>query len=229
MVLRWSRRFYRLRPGMGWNPCWAAHGDRPIVQRPSQPATLWPHHWPAGLQVVLMLLAADFLRYWLHVAAHAYSPLWRLHAVHHSVPKLYWLNVGRFHPLEKALQYLLDALPFVLLQVSPDVLALYFVFYSINGFFQHSNVELRFGWLNYVISSAELHRWHHSRVTGESNANYGNNLIVWDLLFNTRYLPRDRNVSDLGLGNTNYPLSFVAQMKTPFIKGIENADSESPI
>jgi sterol desaturase/sphingolipid hydroxylase (fatty acid hydroxylase superfamily) len=199
-----------------------------IVSAGIEPAGLWPHHWPAGAQVILMLLTADFLRYWLHVAAHKYQPLWRLHAVHHSVEKLYWLNVGRFHPIEKALQYLFDALPFVLLRVSPDVLTLYFVFYSINGFFQHSNVELRFGWLNYVISSAELHRWHHSRVPGESNSNYGNNLIVWDLLFGTRFLPNDRAVDDLGLPNHRYPKSFLAQMKSPFVRGIENRETPTP-
>ncbi len=39
-----------------------------------------PDDWPVVLQVTLMLLAADFLRYWLHVTAHRYEPLWRLHA-----------------------------------------------------------------------------------------------------------------------------------------------------
>jgi sterol desaturase/sphingolipid hydroxylase (fatty acid hydroxylase superfamily) len=103
----------------------------------------WPHHAPVWLQAILMILVADFLRYWLHVAAHKNRTLWRLHAVHHSPHRLYWLNVGRFHPLEKALQMLLDTLPFILLGVSPEVIALYFVFYAVNGFFQHSNIELR--------------------------------------------------------------------------------------
>ncbi len=191
-----------------------------------EPAKFWPHAWPVPLQVVLMLLSADFLRYWLHVACHKWEPLWRLHAVHHSPPKLYWLNVGRFHPLEKTLQYMLDALPFVLMGVAEPVLALYFVFYSVNGFFQHSNVELRFGWLNWIISSAELHRWHHSRLPEESNANYGNNLIVWDVLFGTRFLPEDRQIKDIGLPNRGYPSGFLDQMKAPFIKGIQTAESD---
>ena len=190
-----------------------------------QPTSLWPHHWALGIQVMLMLLVADFFRYWLHVASHTYEPLWRLHAVHHSPQKLYWVNVGRFHPVEKTLQYLFDALPFILLGVSEQVLALYFVFYAINGFFQHSNVELRFGLLNYVISSAELHRWHHSWATRESNSNYGNNLIVWDLIFGTRFLPDDRNVEALGLPNRHYPLTFLEQLKAPLLKGMEHKDS----
>lgn len=186
---------------------------------------LWPHHWPVGLQAILMLLTADLLRYWLHRAAHRHPLLWRFHAVHHSPAKLYRFNVGRFHPLEKALQLLLDTVPFVLLGVSESVIALYFVFYAINGFFQHSNIQLKHGVLNYVISSAELHRWHHSRCLAESNTNFGNNLSVWDLAFGTWYLPRDREVSEVGLINRAYPLGFADQLKTPFIPAI----TEKPV
>jgi sterol desaturase/sphingolipid hydroxylase (fatty acid hydroxylase superfamily) len=184
----------------------------------------WPHELPIAVQAVLMVLLADFLRYWLHRAAHHYQPLWRLHAVHHSPSRLYWLNVARFHPLEKALQFVFDALPFLLLGVDAQVIAWYFVFYAINGFFQHSNIELRYGPLNYLISSAELHRWHHSRIPQESNTNFGNNVIIWDLLFGTRFLPRDRRIDDLGLKNRRYPLRFVEQLATPFTPRITDED-----
>jgi sterol desaturase/sphingolipid hydroxylase (fatty acid hydroxylase superfamily) len=185
----------------------------------------WPHQWPMSVQVVMMILAADFFRYWLHRFAHENAFLWRFHAVHHSVPKLYWLNVGRFHYIDKFLQFLFDALPFILLGVNEEVIALYFVFYSINGFFQHSNIKLQFGFLNYIISTAELHRWHHSRVSTESNMNYGNNIIIWDLLFGTWYFPQHRKVDKLGLRNTNYPTSFTNQLKTPYIDGSNERDT----
>lgn len=184
-------------------------------------SNLWPHAWPVWAQAALMLLAADFLRYWLHRASHRYPPLWRLHAVHHSPDRLYWLNVGRFHPLEKALQMALDTLPFMLLGVGAEVIALYFVFYAVNGFFQHSNIRLRFGWLNWVISSAELHRWHHARLPEVSDHNFGNNLIIWDVLFGTRYLPPGRDSDDLGVLNRAYPQGFLAQLRTPFIAHID--------
>ncbi|MCG6158235.1 GH3 family domain-containing protein [Rubinisphaera margarita] len=190
-------------------------------------AGLWVHHWPILVQVVLMILLADFLRYWLHVACHRIPFLWRFHAVHHSPHRLYWLNVGRFHPLEKSTQFLFDAFPFILLGVSDRVLALYFVFYAVNGFFQHCNIHLRFGWLNYVISSAELHRWHHSHVPKEANANYGNNVIVWDVLFGTRFLPKDRLVAKLGLKNREYPSRFWTQMRTPFVPGLDQKSTET--
>ena len=186
----------------------------------------WPGDLPIVVQVVLMLLVAEFFRYWLHVAAHN-TQLWRLHAVHHSPKKLYWLNVGRFHPVEKALQYLLDALPFILVGVGEQVFTGYFIFYAVNGFFQHSNVDARYGILNYIVSGAELHRWHHSKRIEESNNNYGNNFIVWDLVFRSWFLPRDRRVGDLGLLNPDYPLDFVSQLTTPLKPGLDKQGAAS--
>jgi ornithine lipid hydroxylase len=138
--------------------------------------------------------------------------------VHHSVEQLYWLNTARFHPLEKALQMSADSLPFLLMRVDARVLALYYVAYAANGFFQHSNIRLHYGPLNYIIGSAETHRWHHSRLPRESNANYGSTVLVWDLLFGTWYLPKGREVDQLGLQDPSYPKSFFNLMRAPFIR-----------
>jgi ornithine lipid hydroxylase len=175
----------------------------------------WPHGWPVWAQTVLMVLSVDFLRYWLHRMAHEHDALWRLHAVHHSVEQLYWLNTGRFHPIEKALQMLLDSVPFLLMAVDPTVLSLYYLSYAANGFFQHCNIDLRYGVLNYVVGSAETHRWHHSREPREANANYGNTVIVWDLVFGTWRLPDDRAIGDLGLHHP-LPRSFWRLLLAPF-------------
>lgn len=187
-------------------------------------SSLWPHQWTLLSQVVLLFVVIEFFRYWLHRAAHNIPLLWRLHAVHHSPEKLYWLNVGRFHPFEKGLQFLLDVFPFMLIGLNKDVIAIYFILYAVNGFFQHSNIKLRYGFLNYIVSSAELHRWHHSRNPDESNTNYGNNLIIWDLIFGTWFLPKAEENKDVGLINCKYPKSFISQMFTPFVAEITNRD-----
>ena len=187
---------------------------------------LWPAEWATGTQAILMVLIADFFRYWLHRLSHKWKPLWRLHAVHHSPHKLYSMNVGRFHPLEKSIQFIFDALPFIILGISENVLALYFVFYSINGFFQHCNIRVYLGPLNYLISGPELHRWHHSVKINESNNNFGNNLIIWDLLFGTWHLPKEIKVEQLGLINRNYPLGLIEQLKSPFIKGLDQEEND---
>ncbi|MGE0255867.1 MAG: sterol desaturase family protein [Alphaproteobacteria bacterium] len=176
---------------------------------------IWPHEWPIWGQVLLLMVLAEFPRYWLHRLSHTFGPLWRLHAVHHSPRILYSLNVGRFHPLDRGLQYLVEVAPFILLGVGPDVLGLYFVFYAVTGFYQHSNARVRLGPLNWIIAGPELHRWHHSANLAEANTNYGNKLIIWDILFGSRFLPGQRSVGQLGLDDPTYPTDFITQTTAP--------------
>ena len=128
-----------------------------------------------------MILVVDFVRYLIHRPGARERRALGLHAVHHSVEQLYWLNTARFHPLEKALQMLADSLPFLLMAVDECVLALYYVACAMSGFFQRCNIHLRYGPLGYIVGSAETHRWHHSRVPRESHANYGSTVVVWDV------------------------------------------------
>ena len=179
---------------------------------------LWPHHWPLLAQLLLMKLVAEFFRYWLHRLSHTWAFLWRFHAVHHSPRILYTLNVGRFHPVDKSLQFVADALPFIVLGVGPAVLSLYFLLYAVNGFFQHSNCRVRLGPFNWVVAGPELHRWHHSLLPSESNNNYGNNLIVWDVIFGSRFLPKDRHVRELGIPDPDYPTDFARQLLAPLTR-----------
>ncbi|NKB54343.1 MAG: hypothetical protein GKR97_19390 [Rhizobiaceae bacterium] len=192
----------------------AQNGEAPLKE-------YWPHQAPVLLQVLLMLVIAEFFRYWLHRTFHRNRVLWKLHAVHHAAEKLYTVNVGRFHPFDKALQFLGDTLPFLLLGVSGEVFAAYFVLYAINGFYQHSNSDVRLGLLNWIIAGPELHRWHHSAKLAEANSNYGNNLIVWDAIFGTRFLPINKQVGRVGIGNRNWPNGFLQQIAAPFTTSTE--------
>lgn len=177
---------------------------------------LWPSELPLLVQLALMLLIAEFGRYWVHYAAHKLPFLWRFHAVHHSPDRLYFLNAARFHPIEKALLQLPEVVPFILLGTNIETIALYFTFNVVHGLFQHSNIKLKLGWLNYVFSMTELHRWHHSQVIEESDKNFGNNLIIWDIIFGTYFNPPNREVAEIGLLNPAYPKDYVGQLKAPF-------------
>ena len=82
--------------------------------------------------------------------------------------------------------------------------------------FQHSNIDVRLGWLNYLVSGPEVHRWHHSKLIAESNNNYAHSFVVWDLIFGTYFRPRDRQVDSLGLLDPHYPKGFWRQLGAPF-------------
>jgi len=179
----------------------------------------WPTDWPMIGQLALALLVGEFGPYWWHRACHENSWLWRIHATHHSSTRLYWLNSCRFHPIDSCAQYALEVLPLIVLGCGPDVLALFILATAVIGMFQHTNVALRLGLLNWIFSMTELHRWHHSRETREGNSNYGANLIVWDILFGTRYLPVQRqfDADHIGLANMpNFPQRYLGQLLSPF-------------
>ncbi len=181
-------------------------------------SSLWPNHLPLVAQLGLMLVIAEFGRYWIHFAAHKVPLLWRLHANHHSPNRLYYLNAARFHPIEKVLFQLPEVIPFILLGTNIETISMYLVFNTLHGLFQHSNIRIRLGILNYIFSMSELHRWHHSKIIDESDRNFGNNLIIWDIVFGTFFYPKDRKVTEVGLNNPDYPKSYAGQLIAPFAK-----------
>jgi ornithine lipid hydroxylase len=206
---------------LGWIVIWLL---QPFLAGHGLTLGLWPAAWPIWAQVVLKIVAGDFLRYWLHRWSHQWPLLWRWHAPHHHPSKLYCWNVFRFHPADKALQFLCDSLPFIVLGMGAEAFAYYFVVYATSGFLQHSNCDIRLGWLNYLVSGPEVHRWHHSAEIRDANHNYAHTLIVWDLLFGT-YFRSLGAVGALGLADDTYPSSFIGQMAAPFRRRVLEDDN----
>jgi sterol desaturase/sphingolipid hydroxylase (fatty acid hydroxylase superfamily) len=91
---------------------------------------------------------------------------------------------------------------------------------GLQGLVSHCNVDLRAGWLNYLFTGTELHRFHHSADISEGR-NYAVAFSFLDVLFGTFVrrpgeLPRRLGVSDPGA----YPRSgqFWRVMRIPFGK-----------
>jgi ornithine lipid hydroxylase len=177
----------------------------------------WPTTWPLWAQVALVTGIQGFCGYWVHRAHHTLPILWRLHAVHHSAPRVYWLNQARVHPIESIFDGL-TFLPLLLLGAPERALLVFTAFSGMHLTLQHANIDLRLGPLNWILSLSELHRWHHSRERAEADANYGGVLLLWDVVFGTRVLPRDRAPpADPGLtGYPDYPTGYLAQVASPF-------------
>ena len=51
----------------------------------------------------------------------------------------------------------------------------------------HSNIDVRSGWLQYVINGPEMHRWHHAVEV--IDVNFATKFAFWDWIFGTAYLP----------------------------------------
>ncbi len=179
---------------------------------------LWPAEWPLLAQLLLALVIAELGTYWIHRLMHENAFLWRFHAAHHSAPRLYWLNAGRFHPLDLFAQQFLALTPLILLGADTRIIALHTLFTAVHGMFQHANLDIRLGPLNWLFSMAELHRWHHSKRLEESNSNYGANLIFWDIVFRSRFLPSGcEPPTEIGIeALPNFPRGYWDHLLSPF-------------
>jgi ornithine lipid hydroxylase len=179
---------------------------------------LWINNWPIFLQIPLAMIITGFGGYWSHRLMHEIPLLWRFHAVHHSPGRLYWLNASRFHPFDTTFSYLMSTTPLILLGVPDEILVFVTVWITVHGLFQHCNIDIKLGFLNYIFSMTELHRWHHSLKMEEANSNYGNNIIFWDIVFGTMYYPKNEEASEnIGLHDIeHFPEKYLDQILIPF-------------
>lgn len=178
---------------------------------------LWPAHWPIAFQIILGLVIAEAGLYAAHRVAHEWPLLWRFHAVHHSAPRLWFFNTGRFHVVDTVTSILLSQ-PLLFLAGAPsDIFIWVTSITAFIGMLTHCNIEMRFGPLNYVFNTPAVHRWHHSRIPAEGNSNYGENLMLFDVLLRTFYCPKRRPPANIGI-NDPMPTKFLGQVSHPFRK-----------
>lgn len=184
---------------------------------------LFPNHWPLLMQLTLFAVTAEFGRYWMHRLSHSNLFLWRFHASHHSAERLYQFNGYRIHPVNHLWNYFFGQFPLILLGAGGEVLILYFVFSSIVAAFQHANIDSHHGLFNYLFSTNELHRWHHTKDRSIGHKNHGSVLILWDIVFNSYFdgkdhASQDNQVSQVGLFSAKrYPInSYWKQLFVPF-------------
>ena len=178
---------------------------------------VWPRGWPPAAQVVLGVVVAEFPLYWAHRLGHEWPFLWRFHAVHHSVTKLWIVNTGRFHFVDSLYKIVPSVALLVTLGAPPTVIIWFSAITGFIGMLTHCNVEMRLGPLSWIFNTPELHRWHHSKDAREGNKNYCENVMVWDLMFGTyfRKSPR-RPPADIGIREF-MPARFVHQIVWPFL------------
>ncbi len=183
----------------------------------SHKANIWPEQWPMVLQVVLGLVIAEFGPYLAHRLAHEYLSLWRFHALHHSVERLWVINTGRFHIIDSLFKIALGQIPFYLLGAPLPVFLWIGAVTAFIGLLTHCNIDVHTGPLDWFLSTPRLHRWHHSKLLAEGNTNYGENLVIWDQILGTYYNPPRPSSTDIGITG-KVADSFLAQLVQPFSK-----------
>lgn len=179
---------------------------------------IFPNDWPFLAQLLVVAVLAEFGQYWMHRLSHENKWLWRIHIAHHSTKRIYWLSGFRVHPLNIIWFHLSGVFILFLIGANTEVMLIFATLMGVSNTFQHANIKLKHGILNYIFSTNELHRWHQSTKLKEANNNYGAMLIIWGLVFGTYYRETDRPPNRLGvIGDESYPTdSYWKQLLIPF-------------
>ncbi len=144
--------------------------------------------WPAQLEILLAVLALDFVIWAQHLLSHKIPLLWRLHRVHHADVDIDVTTAIRFHPIEIALSMLLKIGTVYLLGPSAVAVILFEIILNGSAIFSHANLRMpkRLDqFLRLLLVTPDMHRVHHSVRRSEHDSNYGFALSVWDRAFGT--------------------------------------------
>ncbi|MBX7166647.1 MAG: sterol desaturase family protein [Pirellulales bacterium] len=176
--------------------------------------------WVAGLpglvQIALAFCCLDLSDYWTHRISHTVPWLWRFHAVHHSSRHLDWLASRRGHPIDITFATAVSSTLATLFGLDAIEMGIAILLIEYWGFVIHANVSWRLKWLDRLWVTPEYHHWHHVRDRAAYDKNFGNTLVLWDLLFGSYYMPQDRRPADYGI-DYDLPTDYFGQIVDPFL------------
>lgn len=138
----------------------------------------------AFLYWLVLLLAEDFLYYWLHRFDHEIRFFWAAHVTHHSSEKLNF-SVGFRSSVFQPLYRFVYFIPLAWFGFKPLDIVFMYSATQIWGIFVHTEMINKMGWLEYILVTPSHHRVHHASNPKYLDKNMGMFLIVWDKLLGT--------------------------------------------
>lgn len=179
----------------------------------------WVAGQPGWLQVIELIILADLGFYTAHRLFHTIPFLWRFHAVHHSIEHLDWLAAYRVHPVDQILTKGLSLAPCFAFGFSGWALAAFAFIYQWHSLLLHANVRMNLGPLRWLVTTSEVHHWHHSNQLEAYNKNFSAQTPLWDLVFRTAYMPKGSIPSCYGTSDP-VPKTYLKQLVYPFASSI---------
>ncbi|MGB4771554.1 MAG: sterol desaturase family protein [Chitinophagaceae bacterium] len=133
---------------------------------------------------ITLLLAEDFLFYWLHRLDHEIRLFWAVHVTHHSSEHMN-LTVGFRSSVFQPLYRFIYFIPLAWFGFQPmDIIFMYSAT-QIWGILIHTEYINKLGFLEYILVTPSHHRVHHASNALYLDKNMGMFLIIWDKMFGT--------------------------------------------
>lgn len=158
-------------------------------------------------EIPAALLLTSLGSYIFHRAGHEIPWLWKFHGIHHATHKINVSNNALNHIFDVFGRRVLAQLPLILLGLSAPALFVVSLFNIAQGYFSHANIDVKLGWLNYLVGSPQQHRLHHSKDVKEAG-HFSVDIPFWDLVFKSYTWKPGRKPDDIGIVNrSSFPES----------------------
>tara|TARA_E500000331_G_scaffold352863_1_gene402367 strand:- start:1254 stop:2111 length:858 start_codon:yes stop_codon:yes gene_type:complete len=144
------------------------------------------------IEILLTLLAIDFIYYWFHRTSHHVRFFWAIHMNHHSSEEMNFLVALRqawFNPFFRVSFFFV--LP--LIGFNPLLTLIVGAASTLWAVIQHTKMIGKLGPLEWIFVTPSAHRVHHGVNDEYMDKNFGNLFIVWDRMFGT-YQPEEESV-----------------------------------
>jgi sterol desaturase/sphingolipid hydroxylase (fatty acid hydroxylase superfamily) len=172
---------------------------------------------PGAIQVVVLFVLIDFSAWIGHYWLHRFEFLWQFHKIHHAQKTLGFASNRHFHWMEYLVFKPVGYIPLSMIGFSVE--SFFFVTMWMGyflGFLSHSNVKIRWGFLNHLFITPDTHFWHHAKnVPHRYGVNFASVLVIWDQIFGVFYLPKNEQ-PELGIHHSDVPDGFIGQQLYPF-------------
>jgi len=176
----------------------------------------WVAALPFLVQLVALMFLTDLVQYWVHRAFHRVPWLWRFHAVHHSAQSMDWMAGARMHFLEILCLRTLTVIPMFALGFSPTAVNAYILLVYLYSTFIHANLSWRLPVVDQLLVTPRFHHWHHGIEKEAIDVNFAIHFPLFDRLFGTYHLPKDRWPQGYGIDGHPVPTGYWAQLLHPF-------------
>jgi sterol desaturase/sphingolipid hydroxylase (fatty acid hydroxylase superfamily) len=150
-------------------------------------ADLGASPWSWGV----LLFAEDLCYYWFHRLHHEVRILWAAHVSHHS-SRYYNLSTALRQPWLTPFTGPLFWAPLPLLGFSPAMVLTAQAWSLLYQFWIHTEAVGTLGPLEWALNTPSHHRVHHGKDPQYLDKNHGGIFIIWDRLFGTFALERER-------------------------------------
>jgi sterol desaturase/sphingolipid hydroxylase (fatty acid hydroxylase superfamily) len=132
----------------------------------------------------VLVLAEDFMFYWMHRIDHYCRFFWAVHVTHHSSEE-FNLTVGFRSSVFQPLYRFVWFIPIALVGFDPLDIMFMYAATQIYGILIHTKTVGKLGPLEWVLSTPSHHRVHHASNVKYLDKNMGMILIIWDRVFGT--------------------------------------------